>query len=59
MYEGFAKTAEAEGFPELAAKFRMVGVLVVGGLQEQCGDLLKALLLGLGREIGILVPGLG
>ena len=25
MYDGFAKTAEAEGFPELAAKFRMVG----------------------------------
>ena len=25
MYEGFAKTAEAEGFPELAARFRMVG----------------------------------
>lgn len=25
MYEGFAKTAEKEGFPELAAKFRMVG----------------------------------
>lgn len=25
MYEEFAKTAEAEGFPELAAKFRMVG----------------------------------
>ena len=24
-YEGFAKTAEEEGFPELAAKFRMVG----------------------------------
>lgn len=24
MYEGFAKTAEKEGFPELAAKFRMV-----------------------------------
>lgn len=24
MYEGFAKTAENEGFPELAAKFRMV-----------------------------------
>ena len=24
MYEGFAKTAEAEGFPELAAKFRAV-----------------------------------
>ena len=25
MYEGFAVTAEKEGFPELAAKFRMVG----------------------------------
>ena len=25
MYEKFAKTAEAEGFPELAAKFRLVG----------------------------------
>ena len=25
MYEGFAQTAEEEGFPELAAKFRMVG----------------------------------
>ena len=25
MYEGFAKTAEEEGFPELARKFRMVG----------------------------------
>ncbi|MBR6258960.1 MAG: rubrerythrin family protein, partial [Oscillospiraceae bacterium] len=24
MYEGFAKTAEAEGFPELAAQFRGV-----------------------------------
>ena len=24
MYEGFAKTAEEEGFPELAVKFRMV-----------------------------------
>ena len=24
MYEGFAETAEAEGFPELAAKFRLV-----------------------------------
>ena len=27
MYEGFAKTAEAEGFPELAIKFRMVGAI--------------------------------
>lgn len=25
MYEGFAKTAEEEGFEELAAKFRLVG----------------------------------
>lgn len=25
MYDEFAKTAEAEGFPELAAKFRLVG----------------------------------
>ena len=25
MYEGFAKTADEEGFPELAAKFRQVG----------------------------------
>ena len=25
MYEGFAKTAEEEGFPELAQKFRAVG----------------------------------
>ena len=27
MYEGFARTAEEEGFPELAAKFRMVGAI--------------------------------
>ena len=27
MYEGFAKTAEEEGFKELAEKFRMVGVI--------------------------------
>lgn len=27
MYEEFAVTAEKEGFPELAAKFRMVGVI--------------------------------
>ena len=25
MYDGFAKTAEEEGFPDLAAKFRAVG----------------------------------
>ncbi len=27
MYEGFAKTAEAEGFPELAERFRLVGAI--------------------------------
>ena len=27
MYEGFAKTADEEGFPELAAKFRMVAAI--------------------------------
>ena len=27
MYEGFAKTAEAEGFNELAAKFRLVAAI--------------------------------
>ncbi|MBS7263345.1 MAG: rubrerythrin family protein [Eubacteriales bacterium] len=27
MYEGFAVTAEEEGFPELAAKFRAVGAI--------------------------------
>ena len=27
MYEEFAKTAEEEGFPQLAAKFRLVGAI--------------------------------
>ena len=27
MYESFAKTAEEEGFPQLAAKFRLVGTI--------------------------------
>ena len=27
MYAGFAETADAEGFPELAAKFRMVAAI--------------------------------
>ena len=27
MYDGFAKTAEEEGFKEIAAKFRMVGAI--------------------------------
>lgn len=27
MYDGFAKTAEEEGFPELAARFRLVGAI--------------------------------
>ena len=29
MYEGFAKTAEAEGFAELAAQFRAVGACLL------------------------------
>ena len=29
MYENFAKTAEEEGFPELAFKFRMVGAILL------------------------------
>ena len=35
MYESFAKTAEEEGFPELAAKFRMVGEISCPA--EECG----------------------
>ncbi|MBR2329072.1 MAG: rubrerythrin family protein, partial [Clostridia bacterium] len=27
MYDGFARTAEEEGFPELAAKFRLVAAI--------------------------------
>ncbi len=27
MYDGFAKTAEEEGFPEIAAKFRQVAAI--------------------------------
>ena len=27
MYDGFAKTADEEGFPELAAKFRLVAAI--------------------------------
>lgn len=30
MYDGFAKTADEEGFPELAAKFRMVAAIEKG-----------------------------
>ena len=33
MYEGFAKTAEEEGFPELAAKFR--GVAAIEKMHEE------------------------
>lgn len=28
MYDGFAKTAEEEGFPELAARFRLVAAIL-------------------------------
>ena len=40
MYEDFAKTAEAEGFPELAAKFRAVGEIEKRH-EEGYGALLK------------------
>jgi len=40
MYEGFAKTAEEEGFPELAAKFRAVGEIEKHH-EERYRDLLK------------------
>ena len=33
MYDGFAKTAEAEGFPELAARFR--GVAAIERMHEE------------------------
>ena len=39
MYAGFAETAEAEGFPELAAKFRMVG-----GIEKHHEERYRALL---------------
>ena len=39
MYEGFAKTAEAEGFHELAEKFRMVGEIEKHH-EERCRALL-------------------
>lgn len=36
MYEGFAKTAEEEGFPELAKKFRMVGAIEKAHEERYC-----------------------
>lgn len=39
MYEGFAKTAEEEGFPTLAAKFRLVA-----GVEKQHEERYRALL---------------
>ena len=38
MYAGFAETADAEGFPELAAKFRMVA-----GVEKQHEERFRAL----------------
>ena len=40
MYEGFAKTAEEEGFPVLAAKFRLVAAIEKRH-EERCRALLK------------------
>lgn len=39
MYDGFAKTAEEEGFPELAAKFRLVA-----GVEKHHEERYRALL---------------
>ena len=36
MYAGFAKTAEEEGFPELAARFRLIGE-IERHHEERCG----------------------
>ena len=40
MYDGFAKTAEEEGFPELAARFRLVGE-IERHHEERCRALLR------------------
>ena len=40
MYAGFAETAEAKGFPELAAKFRAVGEIEKHH-EERCRTLLR------------------
>ncbi len=43
MYKGFAETADAEGFTEIAARFRMVGVFARPGVKvwkcRNCGHL--------------------
>ena len=39
MYDSFAKTAEEEGFPELAARFRLVGAI-----EKHHGERYRALL---------------
>ena len=54
MYENFAKTAEAEGFPELAMKFRMVGEIEKH--HEHCRNLLVPFLLRHGCKICIFIP---
>ncbi len=38
MYEGFAKTAEEEGFADLAEKFRMVGAIEKAHEERYRGD---------------------
>ena len=49
----------ADAVMQLLVPHLSVLLLVVGGFQKQGGDLLKAVLFGLGSEIGVLVSGLG
>ena len=41
MYDGFAKTAEAEGFTELAAKFRLVAAIEKRHEERYCALLMN------------------
>ena len=52
MYEGFAKTAEAEGFKPLAAKFRMVAAI-----EKHHEERYRALLKNECRNCGHIVVG--
>ena len=51
MYEGFAKTAEEEGFPELAAKFR-----AVGEIEKHHEERYRALLKNIETSISVISP---
>ena len=53
MYEGFAKTAEEEGFPELAQKFRLVAAIEKHH-EERYRALLHNVEIGLFLEISVV-----